>query len=54
MKVGATRGDRIAITEGLREGERVVAAGQIKLQAYMPVTLDQTASLPPQAETPRP
>jgi hypothetical protein len=31
-----------------------VTAGQIKLQAYMPVTLDETAALPSPAETPRP
>jgi RND family efflux transporter MFP subunit len=54
VRVGAARGERIAIKEGLRAGERVVTAGQIKLQAYMPVTLDQTASLPPPAETARP
>ena len=36
------RGERIAIEDGLRAGERVVTAGQIKLQAYMPVTLDET------------
>jgi RND family efflux transporter MFP subunit len=54
VRLGATRGERVAITEGLREGERVVTAGQIKLQASMPVTLDETASLPAPAETPRP
>jgi hypothetical protein len=32
----------------------VVTAGQIKLQAYMPVTIDETAALPAPAETPRP
>jgi len=54
VKVGPARGERIAITEGLRAGERVVTAGQIKLQAYTPVTIDETASLPPPAETARP
>jgi membrane fusion protein (multidrug efflux system) len=54
VRVGATRGERVAIDEGLREGERVVTAGQIKLQADMPVRLDETASLPAPAETPRP
>jgi RND family efflux transporter MFP subunit len=54
VKVGPARGERIAIAEGLRAGEQVVTAGQIKLQAYMPVTIDETASLPPPAETPRP
>ena len=54
VRVGQARGERIAIQEGLRAGERVVTAGQIKLQAYMPVTLDETASLPTPAETARP
>jgi membrane fusion protein, multidrug efflux system len=54
VRVGPARGERIAIEEGLRAGERVVTAGQIKLQAYMPVTLDETAALPTPAETPRP
>jgi RND family efflux transporter MFP subunit len=54
VKAGQARGERIAITEGLRPGERVVTAGQIKLQAYMPVTIDETAALPAPAETPRP
>ena len=54
VRVGPARGERIAINEGLRPGERVVTAGQIKLQAYMPVTLDETAALPTPTETARP
>ena len=54
VHLGPARGERIAITEGLRAGERVVTAGQIKLQAYMSVTIDETAALPTPAETPRP
>ena len=54
VKVGPAQGERIAIEDGLRAGERVVTAGQIKLQAYMPVTIDETAALPAPAETPRP
>ena len=54
VKVGPARGERIAIEQGLRAGERVVTAGQIKLQAYMSVTIDETAALPPPAQTPRP
>ena len=37
MRVGAARGERIAIEEGVKAGERVVTAGQIKLQAHSPV-----------------
>jgi membrane fusion protein (multidrug efflux system) len=54
VRVGPAQGERIAVEEGLRPGERVVTAGQIKLQAYMPVTLDETAALPTPAETARP
>jgi membrane fusion protein, multidrug efflux system len=54
VKVGAARGERIAIEDGLKAGEQVVTAGQIKLQAFMPVTIDETAALPTPAETPRP
>jgi membrane fusion protein, multidrug efflux system len=54
VRLGPAQGERIAIEEGLRAGERVVTAGQIKLQAAMPVTLDQTAALPAPAETSRP
>jgi membrane fusion protein, multidrug efflux system len=54
VRVGPAQGERIAIGDGLRAGERVVTAGQIKLQAYMPVTLDETAALPTPAETARP
>jgi membrane fusion protein, multidrug efflux system len=54
VKVGPARGERIAIEEGLRAGEQVVTAGQIKLQAYMPVTIDEAAALPAPAETSRP
>ena len=54
MRVGPARGERVAIEEGVRAGERVVTAGQIKLQAYMPVTVDETAALPSPPETPRP
>ncbi len=54
VRVGAARGERVAIEDGLRAGERVVTAGQIKLQAYSPVALDETPALPAPAETPRP
>ena len=54
MRVGATQGERIAIEEGVKPGELVVTAGQIKLQADTPVALDETAALPSPKETPRP
>jgi membrane fusion protein, multidrug efflux system len=54
VRVGPAQGERIAIEDGLRVGERVVTAGQIKLQAFMPITIDEAAALPAPAETPRP
>ena len=54
VKVGPARGERIAIEEGLRANERVVTAGQVKLQAFMSVTIDDAAALPAPVVTPRP
>jgi membrane fusion protein, multidrug efflux system len=54
VKVGPAQGERIAVEDGLRAGERVVTAGQIKLQAFMPVTIDEAAALPAPTQTPRP
>jgi RND family efflux transporter MFP subunit len=54
IRVGAVRGERIAILDGLKVGDKVVTAGQIKLQQNSPVTIDQGDSLPPPAETPKP
>ncbi len=54
VKVGATRDERIAIEEGVQAGEQVVTAGQIKLQANAPVTIDETPALPPPAVTAKP
>jgi RND family efflux transporter MFP subunit len=52
VRLGPTRGERIAIADGVKEGEQVVAAGQIKLQANMPVILDQRPALPLPAQPP--
>ena len=54
IRVGAARGERIAIAEGLKVGDKVVIAGQVKLQPNSPVTIDQGGALPPPAETPKP
>jgi RND family efflux transporter MFP subunit len=54
VRLGPIRGERIAVTDGVKEGERIVVAGQIKLQPNMPVTIDDRPALPPPAETPRP
>lgn len=40
IKTGATRGDLIAVTDGLKPGERVVTAGLLKLRNGSEVTID--------------
>ena len=54
VRVGATRGERVAVLDGLKEGEMVVTSGQIKLQPNFPVTIDNPGALPPRAELPKP
>ncbi len=54
VRIGPARGERIAVVDGLKAGDRVVTAGQIKLQANSPVTVDDRPALPPPAETSRP
>jgi len=36
------RGDEIAVTQGIREGETVVIAGQVKLHNGSPVVIDNS------------
>jgi RND family efflux transporter MFP subunit len=54
VRLGPVRGERIAVDEGVKTGEQVVVAGQIKLQANSPVVIDSAQALPAPAETPRP
>ncbi|TWD46077.1 membrane fusion protein (multidrug efflux system) [Agrobacterium vitis] len=42
IKTGATRGDNVAIMDGVKAGEQVVIAGQIKLRNGTPVTIDNS------------
>jgi membrane fusion protein (multidrug efflux system) len=44
IATGQARGDRVAVTEGLSEGERVVSAGQVKLRSGQAVLLDDKPS----------
>ena len=53
VHVGPVRGERIAIEDGVKAGEKVVTAGQVKLQANSPVTIDNTIALPPPPVTPK-
>ncbi|MFZ1963502.1 MAG: efflux RND transporter periplasmic adaptor subunit [Roseiarcus sp.] len=54
VRLGATRGERVAIEEGIKASERVVIAGQIKLQDNTAVVIDASGALPPPAQTPKP
>jgi membrane fusion protein (multidrug efflux system) len=40
VKEGSTRGDQVAILSGIKEGDQVVTAGQIKLRNGMPVKIN--------------
>jgi membrane fusion protein (multidrug efflux system) len=42
VKSGATRGDQIAVTEGIKEGDTVVVAGQMKLRNGTPVIINNS------------
>jgi len=42
VTTGETRGDQVAITKGLQEGEMVVTSGQIKLKNGTPVLIDNS------------
>jgi len=54
VRVGAARGERVAIREGLEPGDLVVTSGQIKLQPNFPVTIDATGALPSRPVLPKP
>jgi membrane fusion protein (multidrug efflux system) len=53
VRTGATRGDRIAILEGIKAGEMVVTTGQLKLRPGARVTINNEAPLTPAPERPR-
>lgn len=53
VTVGETRGASVAITEGVKAGDKVVTQGQIKLRPGMPVTLDDKDNLTPPAVRPK-
>jgi len=42
VQLGATRGDFVSVTSGLKAGEQVVTSGVFKLSAGAPVTIDNT------------
>jgi membrane fusion protein, multidrug efflux system len=57
VKTGDTRGDQIAVLEGVKEGDMVVTAGQIKLRKDVPVIINNsiqpTADASPKLPTDR-
>jgi RND family efflux transporter MFP subunit len=54
VHTGQTRGERVAIVDGVKPGEKVVIAGQIKLQPNSPVVIDEAGALALPAVTPKP
>jgi membrane fusion protein (multidrug efflux system) len=40
VTLGPARGDQVAIIKGVKEGERIVASGQLKLKSGNPVVID--------------
>lgn len=53
VKLGATRGDLVAITEGVKPGETIVSVGVFKLRNSMPVQVNNTVQ-PQASATPKP
>jgi membrane fusion protein (multidrug efflux system) len=53
VKVGPTRGDQIAVESGIKPGETVVIAGQMKLRNGVPVAVNNDV-LPANATDPHP
>jgi multidrug efflux system membrane fusion protein len=52
IKAGVRVGGKVAILQGLQPGERVVAAGQVKVQNGAPVAIsDSPGPQPPEALT---
>ena len=48
VRLGATRGDFVAVLDGLKPGEMVVTSGAFKLRPGMPVVIDNTLAPKPQ------
>lgn len=53
ITVGPSRGDQVAVTAGIREGDLVVTSGQLKLRAGSPVIIS-SQGLPANDPDPRP
>ena len=44
VTLGPTRGDQVAVTKGIKEGDLVVTSGQLKLNNGTPLLIDNTAA----------
>jgi membrane fusion protein (multidrug efflux system) len=53
VRLGATRGDEVAVLEGVAEGASVVTAGQVKLRNGAPLDISDTPQ-PPVVANPKP
>lgn len=53
VRVGEARGDRTAILDGVKPGEKIVSEGQVKLEPDARVRIDPNAKLTPQAVRPK-
>ncbi|MEP9370701.1 efflux RND transporter periplasmic adaptor subunit [Mesorhizobium sp. KR1-2] len=53
VTTGSTRGDQVAVLDGVKDGDVVVTAGQIKLRNGVPVKIDNTVQ-PTNDPNPRP
>jgi membrane fusion protein, multidrug efflux system len=53
VRLGATRGDEVAVLEGVTEGATVVTAGQVKLRNGSPLNISDTQQ-PPVDPNPKP
>jgi len=53
VTTGATRGDQVAILKGVKEGDTVVSAGQLKLKNGSPVVINNKV-LPTNEKAPKP
>lgn len=53
VTTGAKRGDQVSIVKGLKAGDQVVTAGQMKLRSGVPVKIDNK-TVPTDSATPKP
>lgn len=53
VRVGPTEGDKVAILEGIKDGDQVVTSGQLKLHPGATIKVDNSGALKPPAELPK-